>query len=138
MGYEMMQSPNGKHVAELTYLGEIPFGPEYFTLEIDSRVLANRVFGRGILWSPDSSILVATEWHTTDRELGPITSLLLIRPADWTYSRFPILKKGFASPSYFVGNSLALRHTDWIHEGGSYRVERETNLATIDDWEPFK
>jgi hypothetical protein len=133
----LSKSPDGRHEAELSYAGEIPFGPAYFTLRINSRTFANRTFGHGALWSPDSSILVVTEWHTIDRERGPITSLLLIRLDDWTCSRFPILDKGFALANYFVGHSMVLRHTDEIFQGGSFKVERETDLSTIDDWNPL-
>lgn len=130
-------SPYGRHEAELSYAGEISFGPAYFTLRIDSRCFADRIFGHCALWSPDNSILVVTEWHTIDRERGPITSLLLIRPNDWTCSRFPILNKGFALSNYFVGHSMVLRHTDEIFQGGRFKTERETNLAMIDDWKPI-
>jgi len=131
------KSPDGRHEAELIYAGEIPFGPQYFNLRIDQRSFASRLFGYGLLWSPDSSMIVLTEWHTSDREKGPITSLILIRPDDWTYSRFPIIEKGFASADYFVDNSLVLRHSDRLFTGGSYVVQRETDLATIRDWKPF-
>lgn len=135
------KSPNGKHEAELIYDGEMSFGPEYFILRVDSRSFGDRTFGQGALWSPDSSILVVTEWHTLDRGSGPITSLLLIRPDDWTYSRFPELSNGSAITNYFVGDSLLLRHTDKIYDkiykDGCFNVERETDLSTIDDWKPL-
>ena len=121
------------HEAQLLYAGEIPFGPAYFTLRIDTRWFYDRIFGYGALWSPDSSILVVTEWHTLDRGSGPITSLLLIRPNNWTFAQFPRLE-GFAITNYFVGNSMVLRHTDEIYQGGSFKVERETDLDTITDW----
>jgi hypothetical protein len=133
----LTKSPDGLHEAELIYAGEIPFGPEYFNLLIDGRSFGSRLFGHGLLWSPDSTIVVLTEWHTSDREKGPITSLLLIRPADWTYSRFPIIEKGFATADYFVGDSLVLRHSDRQYTGGSYVVQCETDLATIGDWTPL-
>lgn len=89
------------------------------------------------MWSPDSTMLVVTEWHTSDREMGPITSLLVIRPDDWTYARFPIIEKGFASADYFVENTLTLRHSDRIFRGGSFVIERETDLRTIGYWKPL-
>ncbi|MBL8830202.1 MAG: hypothetical protein JNM18_24710 [Planctomycetaceae bacterium] len=131
------RSLDGKHEVELSYTGEIPFGPPYFTLRIDSHSFGERIFGYGALWSPDSSILVVTEWHTLERGSGPITSLLLIRPDDWTYSQFPKLTKGFAIANYFVDRSRVLRHTDEIYQGGSFKVERQTDLDTIDDWKPL-
>lgn len=131
------KSPDGRHEAELIYAGEIRFGPQYFNLRVDDRSFGSRLFGWGLLWSPDSRILVLTEWHTSDETKGPITSLLLIRPDDWNYSRFPIIEKGFASADYFVDDSLVLRHTDRLFTGGSYVVERETDLATIRDWTPL-
>lgn len=131
------KSPDGRHEAELIYAGEVRFGPQYFNLRIDDRSFGSRLFGWGLLWSPDSTILVLTEWHTSDESTGPITSLLLLRPVGWMYSRFPIIQKGFASPDHFIGQSLVLRHTDRLYTGGAFTVQRETDLATIYDWESF-
>ena len=86
----LSSSPAGDHAAELTYAGEIPFGPSYFSLRIDARSFGDRVFGDGVLWSPDGSIVAVTEWHTTDRAAGPITSRkcpredLNLHPVTWT------------------------------------------------------
>ena len=137
MGGGVTKSPDGRHEAELIYAGEIPFGPQYFSLRIDERSFGSRLFGCGLLWSPEGSMVVLTEWHTSNCEKGPITSLLLIRPGDWTYSRFPIIEKGFASADYFVDNTLVLRHSDRLFTGGSNVVQRETDLATIGDWKPI-
>ncbi|REJ68190.1 MAG: hypothetical protein DWQ31_08650 [Planctomycetota bacterium] len=132
-------SPDSRHFAILTYAGEIRFGPAYFTLSIDGRSFGERLFGHGVLWSPDSAIVCVTEWHTIDYEAGPITSLLLIRPGDWTYYSFPRVTKGFASPNYFIDDSLVLCHTD-LHHGGSVHanVELETDLGKIEDWQPIE
>jgi len=131
------KGPDGLHDAELIFAGEVPFGPQYFNLRIDGRSFDSRIFGGGVLWSPDSKIVMLTEWHTSDRERGPITSLLLIRPDEWAYTRFPRLDKGLSSADYILGNSLILRHSDKILTGGSYVVQRETDLAKIDDWKPL-
>ena len=127
-------SPDGNHSAQLTFAGEIRFGPCYFSLRLDDRELDERLFGRGILWSPDSSIVCLQEWHTTNYNDGPITSLMLVRPGNWTFYSFPVLN-GFASPNTFVDDSLVLCHSERQTHS---TVDLETDLAEIDDWLPLQ
>ncbi len=136
-GNRRIVSPNGKHTAFLTCCGEIRFGPEYFHLAVDERDFRERVFGHLVLWSPDSQIACVQEWHTLDYVRGPVTSLLLIRPGDGTFFRFPQVKKGFASPDHFVNSTLVLRHFDRHVGGVQARVDLETDLAGIREWEPL-
>lgn len=44
----MSISPNGKHKAQLNYVGEIRFGPAYFRLELDGKILPGRLFGEAV------------------------------------------------------------------------------------------
>lgn len=134
----LSKSPDNRHEAELVPAGEIPFGPEFFHLRIDSRSFGDRIFGIGILWSPNSTILAASEWHTIDRELGPISSLILLRPEDWTYFRFPVVRKGFAHVNCFLPNSLTLRHCESRYDEKSYTVQYETDIGTIAEWSPLE
>lgn len=132
------ESPNGCHYVKLTYAGEVRFGPCYFNLVVDDRSFGERIFGQCALWSPDSSIVCLQEWHTLDYTAGPLTSLLLVRPADWTYYSFQRVTKGFASPDYFVDSSLVLRHSDFYFSAGQAKVELETDLSEIDEWLPLQ
>ena len=74
------------------------------------------------------------EWHTLDYTDGPVTSLLLVRPCDWTYATFPRVIKGFASPDHFADSSLVLRHSDLHFGAAQAKVELETDLSSIEDW----
>src|SRR5688572_23794332 len=69
-------SPNNKHKAVLTYLGETPSGSSYYTLSIDKFPLSfgNRIFGKACLWSPESRYLTVQEW----KETNELNYLLLI------------------------------------------------------------
>nr|WED68851.1 hypothetical protein PJ912_00385 [Pectobacterium colocasium] len=58
--------------------GEIRFGPPYFSLSIDGKTLDDRVFGKDMLWSPDSRYLAVQEWLSTAERDGPQTALLCI------------------------------------------------------------
>ena len=106
--------------------------------EIDSRSFGERIFGYVSYGRQTVAILVVTEWHTLERGSGPNYVLLLIRPDDWTYSQFPKLTKGFAITRITLSIlPVVPRHTDEIYQGGSFKVERETDLDTIDDWKPL-
>ncbi len=128
-------SPNDQHHAILTFDGEIRFGPCYFSLSINDRSFGNRIFGQCVLWSPDSSTVCLQEWHTTNYSAGPITSLLLVRPDDWTYFAFPRIDRGWASPNHFLDDSLVLAHTE---DHLTAKAERETDLEKITDWSPLQ
>ncbi|MEQ9891907.1 hypothetical protein [Pectobacterium aroidearum] len=67
-----------QHTAMLIYAGEIRFGPPYFSLSIDGNALEGRVFGKELLWSPDSRYLAVQEWLSTAERDGPQTALLCI------------------------------------------------------------
>ncbi|WP_240355714.1 hypothetical protein [Pectobacterium polaris] len=67
-----------QHTAMLIYAGEIRFGPPYFSLSIDGKALDDRVFGKDMLWSPDSRYLAVQEWLSTAERDGPQTALLCI------------------------------------------------------------
>ncbi|WP_253272487.1 hypothetical protein [Pectobacterium brasiliense] len=50
-----------QHTAMLICVGEIRFGPPYFSLSIDGSDLEGRIFGRKLLWSPDSRYLAVQD-----------------------------------------------------------------------------
>nr|WP_240349019.1 hypothetical protein [Pectobacterium versatile] len=63
-----------QHTAMLICIGEIRFGPPYFSLSIDGKELEGRVFGKDMLWSPDSRYLAVQEWLSTAERDGPQTA----------------------------------------------------------------
>jgi hypothetical protein len=137
MGRAVVPSPDGLHQIVLQYVAEIRFGPAYYSLTIDDIHFGDRLFGEEAVWAPDSSIACVTEWHTIDYEAGPITSLLLVRPASRTFSAFPKVQKGFATPLRFIGSTLVLQHKDEWYRNGHVTAVRETDLERITDWAPL-
>ena len=72
-------SPDKKHKATLSFIGEIQPDLGYYTFSIDKSPLlfANRVFGKVCLWSPDSRFLAVQEWKDA-AELSVHKSYLLL------------------------------------------------------------
>lgn len=60
------ESPDRKHVAVLTYINEIRYGPPYFSLSVDGISFGVRIFGDVYLWSGDSRFFAVQEWMTTN------------------------------------------------------------------------
>lgn len=104
-------SPNNKHKAILTYIGEIQPDSSYYSLSIDKFPLSflGRVFGKACLWSPESRFLAVQEWKEMNELNVPKSYLLLI--IDVLSNRECVIasveaEKGNILPESFIGESL--------------------------------
>ncbi len=107
----VIPSPNKKHKATLTQIGEIQADDGYYSLSIDGlpNSFVDRVFGKVCLWSPESRFLVVQEWKETDEAGVPKLCQLLI--IDVLARRECIIAnvegaKGVILPESFIGESL--------------------------------
>ncbi|HET9906781.1 MAG TPA: hypothetical protein VFQ23_09065 [Anaerolineales bacterium] len=105
------QSPNKKHKAVLTPVGQVQADHSYYSLSIDGlpHSFAGRIFGRVCLWSPESRFLVVQEWKESDEGGTPKFCQLLI--IDLSARRECIIAnvegaKGSILPESFIGDSL--------------------------------
>lgn len=131
---EEFTSPNGSDVITLTYEGEIRFGPPYFTLRINGRLLGERVFGEIVLWSPDSHYFAAQEWLTTSDADGPQTLLVCFQPATGRQCKISGLRGGFIKPKEFVGEKLI--YSKELYSNGHYQTtEYEIDFKLLPRWE---
>jgi hypothetical protein len=128
-------SPDSFHKAVLKYIGEIRFGPAYYSLTIDKISFAERVFGNSYLWSPDSRYFAVQEWETTSEGRGPQTRLLLI---DLDLKQECVLcraEKGFVVPQKFEKDKL-------IYTKEYYRPriikEFEIEFLSVNRWDNIK
>ena len=134
-------SPNKKHNAVLTYLGETQSGSSYYSLSVDKNPLAfvNRVFGNICLWSPDSRFLVVQEWKETHEVIQPKSYLLLI--IDLAARRECIVAsvdgaKSNILPEGFIGESLMYKV---IYEGQFGTTKNfESKFQYLDGWQAIK
>jgi hypothetical protein len=104
-------SPDKKHKAVLTYIGEFQADQAYYSLSIDGlpHSFADRVFGKICLWSPESRFLAVQEWKETVEAGAPKYFVLLI--IDVLGRRECIIAnvegaKGNILPESFIGESL--------------------------------
>lgn len=104
-------SPNKRHKAILTQIGEVEADHVYYSLSIDGfpHSFVDRVFGKDCLWSPESRFLVVQEWKETDEAGTPKFCQLLI--IDVLARRECIIAnvegaKGNILPESFIGESL--------------------------------
>lgn len=134
-------SPDKKHQAVLTYLGEIQSGPSYYTLSIDKypRSFGNRVFGKVCLWSPESRFLTVQEWKETN-EAGPPKSYLLLL-IDVLAKRECLIAsvegaKGNILPEGFIGESLM--YTVIYYGQFGMTKSFESKFQYLDGWQTIK
>jgi hypothetical protein len=128
-------SPDLLHKAVLKYVGEIRFGPAYYSLTIDKISYTERVFGNSYLWSPDSRFFAVQEWETTSENGGPQTRLLLIdldRKQECVLSR---AERGFIIPQKFEKDKLI--YTKEYHQPSMIK-EFEIEFLFIDRWDNIK
>lgn len=101
-----LSSFDQQHTAMLIYVGEIRFGPPYFSLSIDGNALEERVFGKELLWSPDSRYLAVQEWLSTAERDGPQTALLCIDVIEERQCQISQAAGGFIVPIRFEDDTL--------------------------------
>ena len=130
-----VQSPNKLYKVILKYLGEIRFGPPYYSLTIDELSFKNRVFGRSCLWSPDSRFFAVQEWESTNEGQGPKTRLLLIDVEQKRECVLSRAEQGFIIPKKFEGDKLVYTKE---YPGKGIVNEFEIEFLNLNRWEDLK
>lgn len=134
-------SPDKKHNAVLTHLGESQSGSSYYSLSIDKfpNSFANRIFGKVCLWSPESRFLSVQEWKETEDANPPKLYLLLI--IDVLAGRECLIAsvdgtRGNILPEGFIGESLMYT----VMYYGQFGTTRsfESRFQYLDGWQTIK
>lgn len=134
-------SPDKKHKAVLTHLGESQSGSSYYSLSIDKfpNSFANRIFGKVCLWSPESRFLSVQEWKETEEANPPKLYLLLI--VDILAGRECLIAsvdgtRGNILPEGFIGESLMYT----VMYYGQFGTTRsfESRFQYLDGWQTIK
>lgn len=134
-------SPDKKHNAILTPLGETEAGSSYYTLSIDKNPLAfaDRIFGEVCLWSPESRFFSVQEWTDTDEAIQPKSYQLLI--VDLVGRRECVVasvdrRKSNILPEGFIGESLMYT----VVYDGQYGTTKsfESKFQYLDNWQTIK
>jgi hypothetical protein len=134
-------SPNKKHKAVLTPVGEVRADHSFYSLSIDvlPSSFAGRIFGRVCLWSPESRFLVVQEWKETDEVGAPKFCQLLI--IDMSARRECIIAnvegaKGSILPESFIGDSLMYT----VIYFGQFGMTKsfESRFQYLDGWKIIK
>ena len=134
-------SPNKKHNAVLTRLGENQSGSSYYSLSIDKNPLAfvDRIFGEVCLWSPESRFFSVQEWKDTDEAIQPKSYQLMI--IDLVARRECVVasvdrEKSNILPEGFIGESLMYT----VIYDGQYGTTKsfESKFQYLDDWQTMK
>jgi len=137
----IFQSPDKKHNAVFTHLGENQSGSSYYTLSIDKfpNSFANRIFGKVCLWSPESRFLSVQEWKETDEANPPKLYLLLI--IDILAGRECLIAsvdgaRGNILPEGFIGESLMYTVIYYGQFGTTKSFE--SRFQYLDGWQTIK
>lgn len=130
-------SPNNKHKAVLTHLGETQSGSGHYTLSIDKFPLSfsDRIFGKACLWSPESRFLAVQE----RKETNELNYLLLI--IDVLTKRECVIasveaEKGNILPESFIGESLM--YTVIYYGQFGMTKNFESKFQYLNNWQTIK
>lgn len=125
------KSPKKNHSFDFIFNGEIRFGPEYYKLKLNGKVIPNKIFGFEFKWHPNSKYLALQEWLTTDYKEGPITILTLIDLDHRKFTSISKAKKGFVKPLKFEDNHLFFE-TEYLDIGK--KTKHQICLDEIGNW----
>lgn len=134
-------SPDKKHHAVLTYLGELQSGLSYYTLSIEKypHSFKSRIFGKVCSWSPESRFLSVQEWKEIDETNQPkFYQLMLI---DILAGRECLIAsvdgtKGNILPEGFIGESLMYAVLYYGQFGTTKSFE--SRFQYLDGWQAIK
>ena len=127
------KSPGKKHSFKFILEGDIRFGPSYYKVELDGKLIANRRFGFEFMWHPGNKYLALQEWLTTDERNGPFTTLTLVDLEKRNLARISEAEQGFIVPLGFRNNLIIFNKE---YYGTGKKVEFEINLDNVTNWEP--
>ncbi len=126
-------SPDGAHTARFVYAGEVRFGPPYFRVELNGRVLRRRLrtryFGDPCLWSADSRYLALQEWYEIVEH--PDTELRVIDVIRRRECRVARVRRGFVEPVRFEDDILVFSTTSIDDTGFKTRKEDRICMAEL-------
>jgi len=134
-------SPNNKHKAVLTHMGEAHPDSSYYALSINKSPLsfAGRVFGKACIWSAESRFLAVQEWKEMNELNGPKSYLLLI--IDILTNRECVIasveaEKGNILPESFIGESLM--YTVIYYGQFGMTKNFESKFPYLNNWQSIK
>ena len=129
------ESPDGCYQAILEIVGQIRFGPPYFSLRIGEWDFGERFFGDVYLWSGDSVFFIIQEWLNASYQEGPKTALTLFDLSGRRECRISWADKGFIVPLAFEGNLLIYKKV-YLDKG--IIKEFEIDYRSLSRWEEIK
>jgi len=127
------KSPGKKHGFNFIHEGDIRFGPSYYKIELDGKLILDRYFGFEFKWHPNNKYLALQEWLTTDERKGPLTALTLVDLENRSLALTSKAEQGFIIPLEFRDNTII-----FIKEyyGNHKKEECEINIDNINTWQP--
>lgn len=122
-------SPDGRHELVLENVGEVRFGPPYFSASIGGRQLGSRLFGDAVKWSDDSQLVAVQEWLSLEYSAGPKTKLVLINAATLTEADIVVVDGGFVRGVGFHDGKIAST-AEYFGTGRAVAFEHEIPAAS--------
>lgn len=139
MSSRTIASAGGDHTAQFLYASEIRFGPAYYMVELDGRLLRKHLFGKhyfgeACLWSADSRYLALSEWRSLSEARGLDTQLVVIDILAQHECATGRMRGGFAAPVRFEGSTLVYTRRSFDNELRAHVDTCIVDLAAWHDW----
>lgn len=125
------KSPNNYNIALLDNIGEIRFGPPYYSMIFNDICFEGRIFGDDYLWSQDSKYFAIQEWKTIDYNKGPQTQLIILDVDNKKECIVSTANKGFIVPKAFESGKIIYTKK---YKGRGVFKEFEMNISSLEKW----
>lgn len=116
------------------YLGEVRFGPTYYSLSIDGKKVDCVAFGEEHLLFMGKRYLATQEWLTVDYENGPITQVTFFDLKENLKSSIDIVNKGFVKNFRFEAGVFYFEKD--FPATGQF-VQSQIQFSEVASWEPI-
>ncbi|WP_449623145.1 hypothetical protein [Robertmurraya sp. Marseille-Q9965] len=104
-----IKSPDKEKEVTFSYLGEIRFGPVYYSMQVGTLQFKDRYFSYNGIWSPDSSLFAVEEWLTIREVEGPKMRLVIIDVKQNKEAVISLVNKGFFYPIRIQDDKIIYR-----------------------------
>jgi hypothetical protein len=126
-------SPDGKHLLSFRYIGDIRFGPSFYRLRIDGRLIKDQYFAHSYMWSSDARFLAVQKWLEINPHHGPHTAVMLIDLNRDVYTEIAKTYRGIASPVRFTKDSIEYSK-EYIAPGLPPIFEERRLISELKEW----
>ena len=124
-------SPGNIYGFDFIYAGEVRFGPPYYYMVLQGKLILDKVFGFEFKWDADARYIAIQEWLLDEQPNGSLTALSIIDPMHQTICQVTPWEQGLVFPIDFKEDILSYEK-EWGSNG--HLTQHQVKLTEIGNW----